>query len=428
MGPVKFIQEWELGEIVEVLKGGAAFEVQQGASFPSGKVALKKTVDARDIHLANPASLDGITDMARMSHLSEPCLLYNLLVRFRAGAIYTNTGPLLISVNPFQRFPSLYSDELLASYQGADISQREPHVFAVAEGARQSLVRESKNQSIIISGESGAGKTEAAKYIMTYLARCSVTGGGGGDGDGGGLTGIESVIVKSGPITEAFGNARTTRNDNSSRFGKFVRMPMDRHGRIIGGFIDHYLLEKSRVTHQVPLADAGGEQHQTRGAHGGRTASLSLSSACPSPLFPHPLLAGVAREVTPPPRWPAGVTASPRSLPRPPPVPRSCSSPLHARSGTSRRGSVRGVCERAAAPAPSDCPPATERRRDGGGGRRPPLITADAPARPPARPPSPSHLARRRRASATTTPSTSSAPGPTRRSAPGWACGARRST
>jgi myosin heavy subunit len=260
MGPIKFIQEWELGEIVEVLRDGAAFEVQQGASFPSGKVSLKKTVDARDIHLANPTSLDGITDMARMSHLSEPCLLYNLLIRFRAGAIYTNTGPLLISVNPFQRFPALYSDELLASYQGADVSQREPHVFAVAEGARQSLVRESKNQSIIISGESGAGKTEAAKYIMTYLARCSVTGGGpaaggdaggGGGGGGGGLTGIEGVIVKSGPITEAFGNARTTRNDNSSRFGKFVRMPMDRLGRIVGGFIDHYLLEKSRVTHQA---------------------------------------------------------------------------------------------------------------------------------------------------------------------------------
>ena len=225
MGPIKFIQEWELGEIVAVLKEGAAFEVQQGSSFPSGAVSLRKTVNARDIHLANPASLDGITDMARMSHLSEPCLLYNLLVRFRAGAIYTNTGPLLISVNPFERFPALYSDELLASYQGADVALREPHVFAVAEAARQSLVREGRNQSIIISGESGAGKTEAAKYIMTYLARSSVTGGGaaaaaGGGGGGGGLTGIESVIVKSGPITEAFGNARTTRNDNSSRFGE----------------------------------------------------------------------------------------------------------------------------------------------------------------------------------------------------------------
>ena len=255
-GPVRYTSTWELGEVEESSEDG--YTIKFGTSFPTGRASLKRTVGRHEVYVANPARLDGIPDMSRLSDLSQPCLLYNLLVRYRCDAIYTFTGPLLISINPFKRIDDIYSNEVMSTYFGSNLTNMEPHVFCAAESARQGLIREGKSQSIVISGESGSGKTEAAKYILSYLARSvssssssssSSSGVVGGAGHKGG--GIEEHILQTNPITEALGNAKTMRNSNSSRFGKFVRVRFGYGGATMhSAFIDHYLLEKPRVTHQ----------------------------------------------------------------------------------------------------------------------------------------------------------------------------------
>ena len=230
--------------------------IKVGETFPSGKVPLTKQVQLEDVFLANPSRFDGVADMCRLSELSAPCLLHNLVVRFRAGLIYTYTGPLLISINPFQPIAGLYDDSTMSSYRGSNVSEKDPHVFAAAESALQSLFRDKLDQSIVISGESGAGKTEAAKSIMRYLAFWNMESGDGAGGDRssedeGGEKSMERVFLQTNPLTEAFGNAKTIRNDNSSRFGKFIRIHVTKSHRISEAYIEHYLLEKSRVTHQA---------------------------------------------------------------------------------------------------------------------------------------------------------------------------------
>lgn len=272
-GAVRLVTNWELGVVEEVDSKNEWFVVQVGQSSASASLPSSKKVAAHDILLANPARLDGVPDMGRLSELSAPCLLHNLVVRYRANAIYTYTGPLLISINPFQRLPGLYDEATMAAYKGASVHELEPHVFAAAEAAKQSLLRDGVDQSLVISGESGAGKTEAAKAIMRYIVfssahhaqqppatppTCSAAATSTpplppqrrASGDAA-LRGVEEAILRSNPLTEAFGNAKTARNDNSSRFGKFVVISLDRLGRISGGTIDHYLLEKSRVSHQA---------------------------------------------------------------------------------------------------------------------------------------------------------------------------------
>ena len=266
-GTISLVTNWELGVVQEVDSKGEAFVVEFRTS--SGSLPVTKDVASHNIFLANPARLDGVPDMGRLSELSAPCLLHNLVVRYRANAIYTYTGPLLISINPFQRLPGLYDEATMASYKGANVHEMTPHVFAAAEAAKQSLLRDGVDQSLVISGESGAGKTEAAKAIMRYIVFSSSHEAQQTDhplptdastpppvpqrrqSGVPAVRGVEEAILRSNPLTEAFGNAKTARNDNSSRFGKFVVISLDRGGRICGGTIDHYLLEKSRVTHQA---------------------------------------------------------------------------------------------------------------------------------------------------------------------------------
>ncbi|KAL6643249.1 hypothetical protein ACP70R_021430 [Stipagrostis hirtigluma subsp. patula] len=194
-----------------------------------GKVLRLKT---ESLQPANPEILDGVDDLMQLSYLSEPSVLYNLQYRYAQDMIYTKAGPVLVAVNPFKKV-SLYGNEYIDAYRNKTMDS--PHVYAIADSALREMKRDEVNQSIIISGESGAGKTETAKIAMQYLASL------------GGGSGIEYEILQTNPILEAFGNAKTLRNDNSSRFGKLIEIHFSNTGRICGAMIQTFLLEKSRV-------------------------------------------------------------------------------------------------------------------------------------------------------------------------------------
>ena len=193
----------------------------------------------------NPEALNSnIDDLINISDLNEMSILHNLRIRYKEDKIYTNVSSILISVNPFKLL-SLYTPEVLDSYRNGS-RNKPPHVFAVAYNAYSSMLSDSTDQSVVISGESGAGKSEATKLILQFLTDVS--------GRQGGVTSasstLEQQILAANPILEAFGNAKTLRNNNSSRFGKLITVNFDSNGSIMGGSIINYLLEKSRVVGQ----------------------------------------------------------------------------------------------------------------------------------------------------------------------------------
>ncbi|XP_066332641.1 protein OPAQUE1 [Miscanthus floridulus] len=181
-----------------------------------------------------------VDDMTKLTYLNEPGVLYNLKKRYALNEIYTYTGSILIAVNPFTRLPHLYNEYMMEQYKGIRLGELSPHVFAVADASYRAMVNDSRSQSILVSGESGAGKTETTKLIMQYL---TLVGGRAALDD----RTVEQQVLESNPLLEAFGNAKTVRNDNSSRFGKFVEIQFDASGRISGAAIRTYLLERSRV-------------------------------------------------------------------------------------------------------------------------------------------------------------------------------------
>ncbi|KAM9376468.1 unconventional myosin-Vc [Pholidichthys leucotaenia] len=192
--------------------------------------------------LRNPDILVGENDLTALSYLHEPAVMHNLKVRFvESRIIYTYCGIILVALNPYKQLP-LYGDAIIHAYSGQNMGDMDPHIFAVAEEAYKQMARNHKNQSIIVSGESGAGKTVSARYAMRYFAVVSKSGS---------KTQVEDKVLASNPITEAIGNAKTIRNDNSSRFGKYTEISFDRRYRIIGANMRTYLLEKSRVVFQA---------------------------------------------------------------------------------------------------------------------------------------------------------------------------------
>ncbi|KAG7012827.1 Myosin-1 [Cucurbita argyrosperma subsp. argyrosperma] len=197
-------------------------------SLTEGKV-LK--VKAENLISANPDILDGVDDLMQLSYLNEPSVLYDLEYRYNQDLIYTKAGPVLVAINPFKKV-DLYGSDYIEAYRRK--TAQSPHVYAITDTAIREMIRDEVNQSIVISGESGAGKTETAKIAMQYLA---ALGGG---------SGIEFEILKTNPILEAFGNAKTSRNDNSSRFGKLIEIHFSETGRITGANIQTFF-QQSRV-------------------------------------------------------------------------------------------------------------------------------------------------------------------------------------
>lgn len=206
--------------------------------------------------------LETTEDLTSLSYLNEPAVLNAIKMRYAQLNIYTYSGIVLIATNPFQRVDNLYTPDIIQAYAGKRRGELEPHLFAIAEDAYRCMLRDNKNQTIVVSGESGAGKTVSAKYIMRYFATVEdpdrprkgsdhlTSSGPAHDA----LSETEEQILATNPIMEAFGNARTTRNDNSSRFGKYLEILFDKDVEIVGARIRTYLLERSRLVFQ-PLTE-----------------------------------------------------------------------------------------------------------------------------------------------------------------------------
>ncbi|KAF3452326.1 hypothetical protein FNV43_RR02759 [Rhamnella rubrinervis] len=223
---------WTDGQVSKI--NGQEVEIQTS----NGKKVVANLSKIYPKDMEAPAG--GVDDMTKLSYLHEPGVLQNLKTRYELNEIYTYTGNILIAINPFQRLPHIYDGHMMQQYKGAPFGELSPHVFAVADVAYRAMINEGKSNSILVSGESGAGKTETTKMLMRYLAFL------GGRTATEGRT-VEQQVLESNPVLEAFGNAKTVRNNNSSRFGKFVEIQFDKQGRISGAAVRTYLLERSRV-------------------------------------------------------------------------------------------------------------------------------------------------------------------------------------
>ncbi|XP_011251964.2 unconventional myosin-Va isoform X2 [Camponotus floridanus] len=232
---------WEGAVLLENYnkRNQSTLKVQTEESNQTKTLEIKSDVDLPP--LRNPDILIGINNLTSLSFLHEPAVLYNLQIRFQRHCIYTYCGIVLVAFNPYNEL-HIYGNDTIWAYRGQAMGDLEPHIFAVAEEAYTKLERENHDQSIIVSGESGAGKTVSAKYTMRYFA---TVGGSATE------TQVEKKVLASSPIMEAIGNAKTTRNDNSSRFGKFIQIHFNKNYHITGASMRTYLLEKSRVVFQA---------------------------------------------------------------------------------------------------------------------------------------------------------------------------------
>ncbi|KAH9489592.1 hypothetical protein Btru_037584 [Bulinus truncatus] len=231
----------------------------------------KKIIIHRDdIQKMNPPKFNKVEDMAELTCLNEASVLHNLKDRYYSGLIYTYSGLFCVVVNPYKKLP-IYTEKVIEIYKGKKRHEVPPHVFAIADTAYRSMLQDREDQSILCTGESGAGKTENTKKVIQYLAyvaasnrnRQSVSSSHAQEGGKGfvdaslkqnkdfNLGELENQLLQANPILEAFGNAKTIKNDNSSRFGKFIRINFDSSGYISGANIETYLLEKSRAVRQA---------------------------------------------------------------------------------------------------------------------------------------------------------------------------------
>ncbi|KAK7929897.1 hypothetical protein WMY93_006292 [Mugilogobius chulae] len=215
----------------------------------SGK---KIKVNKDDIQKMNPPKFNKVEDMAELTCLNEASVLHNIKERYYSGLIYTYSGLFCVVVNPYKHLP-IYTEEIVNMYKGKKRHEMPPHIYAITDNAYRSMMQDREDQSILCTGESGAGKTENTKKVIQYLAHVASSSKSKKDQGYAVLTHgeLEKQLLQANPILEAFGNAKTVKNDNSSRFGKFIRINFDVTGYIVGANIETYLLEKSRAIRQA---------------------------------------------------------------------------------------------------------------------------------------------------------------------------------
>ncbi|XP_074553570.1 myosin-9-like isoform X1 [Halichoeres trimaculatus] len=215
----------------------------------SGK---KVRVNKDDIQKMNPPKFSKVEDMAELTCLNEASVLHNLKERYYSGLIYTYSGLFCVVINPYKNLP-IYSEEIVDMYKGKKRHEMPPHIYAITDTSYRSMMQDREDQSILCTGESGAGKTENTKKVIQYLAHVASSHKTKKDQNSSVLSHgeLEKQLLQANPILEAFGNAKTVKNDNSSRFGKFIRINFDVNGYIVGANIETYLLEKSRAIRQA---------------------------------------------------------------------------------------------------------------------------------------------------------------------------------
>ncbi|XP_047201439.1 unconventional myosin-X isoform X3 [Girardinichthys multiradiatus] len=202
------------------------------------------------VYAMHQSSIDGVEDMSALAELHEAAIMHNLYQRYQKDNIYTNIGSILAAVNPYKQIPGLYDLERVDLYSKHHLGELPPHIFAVANECYRCIWKRHDSQCVLISGESGAGKTESTKLLLQFLSVMSQNSVGTPQSER--TTHVEQAIVQSSPIMEAFGNAKTVYNNNSSRFGKFIQLHFSECGNIQGGCVIDYLLEKNRVVRQNP--------------------------------------------------------------------------------------------------------------------------------------------------------------------------------
>ncbi|XP_078504216.1 unconventional myosin-VI isoform X7 [Lissotriton helveticus] len=223
------VDGFQLGNIVDIGPDTLTIEPlnQKGKTF---------FASVKQVFPAEEDTTKHVEDNCSLMYLNEATLLHNVKVRYSKDRIYTYVANILIAVNPYFDVPKLYTSDIIKKYQGKSLGTLAPHVYAIADKAFRDMKVLKMSQSIIVSGESGAGKTENTKFVLRYLTESYGTG-----------QDIDERIVEANPLLEAFGNAKTVRNNNSSRFGKFVEIHFNEKNSVVGGFVSHYLLEKSRI-------------------------------------------------------------------------------------------------------------------------------------------------------------------------------------
>ncbi|XP_078108925.1 uncharacterized protein myh14 isoform X3 [Sander vitreus] len=216
----------------------------------------KVTLSREEVQRMNPPRFSKVEDMADLTCLNEASVLHNLRERYYSGLIYTYSGLFCVVVNPYKNLP-IYTESIVEMYRGKKRHEMPPHIYAISEAAYRSMLQDREDQAILCTGESGAGKTENTKKVIQYLAHVASSHKGGTLGRNKEAVQsmqygeLERQLLQANPILEAFGNAKTVKNDNSSRFGKFIRINFDVGGYIVGANIETYLLEKSRATRQA---------------------------------------------------------------------------------------------------------------------------------------------------------------------------------
>lgn len=222
----------------------------KGDMVTVGYKGEEKQLKKDQVQQVNPPKYEKCEDMSNLTYLNDASVLYNLKERYYANLIYTYSGLFCVAINPYKRFP-IYTNRVVQMYRGRRRQEMPPHLFAIADGAYTDMIANRENQSMLITGESGAGKTENTKKVIAYFANVGASTKKDESKDK--KANLEDQVVQTNPVLESFGNAKTVRNDNSSRFGKFIRIHFGPMGKLAGADIETYLLEKARVISQQSL-------------------------------------------------------------------------------------------------------------------------------------------------------------------------------